>query len=397
MQLLAESNYPANLTNDLPKLQPCLNSAESFDTLCTSDTDPNDSLDDSARVTKCNTKRRRRVTMKQQIDSLHDTVQELTKQLQSLESETLNASESCDVIWSENVNSKILWQQVASRQLERRREAEKDNAELRTMVAQQILEAKNLKRILKRRTRIEMMEEMLGVKRQKMLANDMPHDHNDLRRLLRCTDELYVGVDQQFKEIGMERVSCPGEARHLNSCATDDVFLEILVQQLVPFGEKVTEKAVWSALGQIGMQPLQCKADTMMISYAAGTSGFRGSELQTTRIQKVMRKYVEIDRIVFVCRIEAQPHYISGRSGMKHRCDIQVVVETAESLDDDPEMMTVIKSYYRVSRHVPLGEDYRSYTKVDMAIAIWDEAISRVTGDIESILLEADSQVLDNI
>lgn len=48
-----------------------------------------------------------------------------------------------------------LWRQVALSQLDLRRKAEADNAILREMIELQILEAKNLKRVLKRRARIE--------------------------------------------------------------------------------------------------------------------------------------------------------------------------------------------------------------------------------------------------
>ncbi|OWZ15203.1 hypothetical protein PHMEG_00011202 [Phytophthora megakarya] len=358
---------------------------------------------------KSTTKRRPRVSMKQQINTLHDTVQELTTQLQLLESKALRAKavqgDSYQRKRSRNASTTQLWQQVAERQLERRQEAEKDNTELRMMLEQQVLEAKNLKRILKRRTRIEVR---MVCRNPKMLENDKPDDLNDLRELLRCSDELYTNVDQQFKEKGMEFVPCPGQIRHVNSHAINDVFMEVMVQQLVPFGEKVTEDAVWAALGQVGMQQLQCvkdinaqvdffaqntqeTADTMMISYTAITSGLQGSDLQTTHIRKVMRKYVEADRVVFISRMEVQPQYVPGRVGIKQWCDIQVVVEKTCSLDNESNMTTVIKSRYSISRHIPFNRDSRAYTNVKMAIAVWDEAISRVTGDIETILLEADS------
>ncbi|POM63422.1 Hypothetical protein PHPALM_21182 [Phytophthora palmivora] len=181
------------------------------------------------------------------------------------------------------------------------------------------------------------MEEMLGVKRRKMRANDKPDDGlNELRALLRCTDEIYVGVDQKFTEKGMKFVPCPGQTRHVNRHAVNDVFLEVLVKQLVPFREKVTENAVWTALGQFAMQPLQSVKDvygqvdfyaqnsqettnTMMISYSAALPGFRSMDLLSVRIRKAVRKYVEENRTVFICRMETQPQHTSGRTGVKQR------------------------------------------------------------------------------
>lgn len=175
--------------------------------------------------------------------------------------------------------------------------------------------------------------------------------------------------------------------------------MEVLEKQLVPFPAKKTERAVWGALGQVGMQALQCVKDinaqvdfyaqnsqetddTMMISYAAASSGFRGSEVQTVRVRKVMRKYVEENRTVFVCRLETLPERVRIRLS----CWIRVVVEQADVLGGQDEDVTLVESHYSVSRHASHTENYPT-GNVDLAIAVWDETISRVCGDIESLLL----------
>ncbi|EGZ08602.1 hypothetical protein PHYSODRAFT_465594, partial [Phytophthora sojae] len=175
------------------------------------------------------------------------------------------------------------------------------------------------------------MENMLGLKKQKMLAIDSTEDSVDiLQEMLRSTDEIYVDVDRELQARGMDQVPCPGKTCRADRHVRNDVFLEVLEKQLVPFPAKKTERAVWGALGQVGMQALQCVKDinaqvdfyaqnsqetddTMMISYAAASSGFRGSEVQTVRVRKVMRKYVEENRTVFVCRLETLPERVRIR------------------------------------------------------------------------------------
>jgi hypothetical protein len=48
-----------------------------------------------------------------------------------------------------------MWETIAARQLERRQQAEEENAKLRDMVQMQVQEARNLRRVLKRRTKID--------------------------------------------------------------------------------------------------------------------------------------------------------------------------------------------------------------------------------------------------
>ncbi|ETK81919.1 hypothetical protein L917_12370 [Phytophthora nicotianae] len=372
---------------------------ENYDASSTSASDPEDTHTHNAEDTaKTKSKRRQRISAKQQIVSLRGTVEELTSKLQSLESGALKAKAKHESDQKSRTTGRgLLWQQIAARQLERRQEAERDNEKLRAMLELQVQEAKNLKRLLKRRTRIEMMEEMLGVKRYKTVTNDSSDECVDiLQKMLQSTDGIYVGADHVFETKGMDHVESPGKTRTTNRHAINDVFLEILEKQLVPFGRKMTEKAVWSALGQIGVQSLQCVKDvnakvdfyaqnsqktddTMMISYVAAMSGLQSSDVLTFRMRKVMRKYFDGNRTVFICLMESQPLHRGQPKGIKLHCTIRVMVEK-----DVEEDTTLIKSHYSVSRHTPQNE----VGNVDMAIAVWDENFSRVSGEVESFLLD---------
>jgi hypothetical protein len=249
-----------------------------------------------------------------------------------------------------------------------------------------------------------MLEDMLGVKRHKMLESEKADNSlGVLHAMLRSTDEMYVGVDHEFETHGMRQVPWPGKTRRADRNATNAVFLEVLEKQLVPFGAKTTEKAVWAALGRVGMQPLQCVKDmnahvdfyaqdskqtddTMMISYVAATAGFRKADLTSIRIRKAMRKYVEATRAVFVCRLETQPQHANERKGIQLRCNLRVVVER---LPDEKGEVTLIKSHYSVSRHAASVESFQHPgANADMAIAAWDETIVRVSEEVESILLD---------
>ncbi|KAG3194082.1 hypothetical protein PC128_g9661 [Phytophthora cactorum] len=154
--------------------------------------------------------KRIRISRKQQIDTLRGEVQELNDQLQSLLPQ-----------WQPEVNNgqlvsrrAAMWEEIAARQLERQSKSEEENAKLREMLQIQIHEARNLRRVLKRRIKIEMMEDMLGMKRQKMLDYDVPDDNPQVfEDMLQDTDELYVGVDDSFHGKGLYDLPCPGRRR----------------------------------------------------------------------------------------------------------------------------------------------------------------------------------------
>ncbi|KAG7385670.1 hypothetical protein PHYBOEH_008965 [Phytophthora boehmeriae] len=354
------------------------------------------------------TKRRTRVTTKQQITSLQGTVEGLTKKLESLQSEfsqTYRRPRQMHQGSHESVVSRPLWQKIAARQLELRHQSEEDNAALREMLELQMQEAKNLKRILKRRTRIERMENMLGMKRLKRLASDISIDAvQALETMLHETDEIYARIDQDYAERGMKDVLCPGRSRHVDREVINGVYLEIMEKQLVPFPAKNTERAVWATLGEFGMQSLQCVKDfdaqvhfhaqhsqktndTVMTSYSAATSGFQN--MHTAHIRKVVRKYVEANRTVFVSQLVSEPKNARGQAGIAQSCKLRVVVQKANDLNCGEGCFTLIQSCVSVSRHAPKDPNYQEVEgNVDMAIAVWDEIVSRMSGVVESYLLD---------
>ncbi|RLN94653.1 hypothetical protein BBJ28_00004084 [Nothophytophthora sp. Chile5] len=352
----------------------------------------------------------RRVTHKQEIGALHGEVQQLAERLQSLgsmaartasaEKERENQPPNTAVI----SRSGLLWQQIAAKQLERRRKSEADNATLRRMLDIQVQEAKNLRRILKRRTKIE---DMLGTKRHKSLPQRSPEDDSQVfQELLQDMDELVLGVDDLFEGKGMDAVPC-GRRSQARPDVTDGVFFELSQKHMVPFGVRMTEKAVWAALCRIGMEGLQVvkdanaqvhfhaqhsevTGDTMMTSFLASTFGFK--DLLGVQIRKVVRKCIEADRCVYIYRMTTEPKLKSRQAAVRMRSTMCMVVRKAEALDASEEATSLMQSYFFATRHVPRDEGRSPPTDVDMAIAAWDEAISRIPREVEDFLMDSSLQ-----
>ncbi|KAF1773463.1 hypothetical protein GQ600_14011 [Phytophthora cactorum] len=272
------------------------------------------SSEDSVQPTKTDKPKQIRISRKQQIDTLRGEVQELNDQLQSLLPQ-----------WQPEVNNgqlvsrrAAMWEEIAARQLERQSKSEEENAKLREMLQIQIHEARNLRRVLKRRIKIEMMEDMLGMKRQKMLDYDVPDDN-----------------PQVFEDMLQDTEN--STSRNI----TNGLFLELLQRHLVPFDLATTEKAVWKAMRQIIFQGLAKVQDYSSraqfhahhVEETANTlktllcGDCQSRRPESAQFRKVVRKYVENDRVVFICKNLMEPilHEKGKPSGFFTRTTLRIV------------------------------------------------------------------------
>ncbi|KAG7383496.1 hypothetical protein PHYBOEH_009887 [Phytophthora boehmeriae] len=356
--------------------------------------------------------RARRITSKQKIDNLRDEVAALTSQLQELKA---GASTSSD--WNPGQRRNLiktrrsqLWRQIAVRQLERRNQAEKDNAELREMMEMQVQEAKNLRRVLKRRARIEMMKNVLGIKDQTnqalQAADNTEEDSSSFEQMLQDVDLLYAQVEKLFEK-KMQGIPCPGQRRHANSNTLNGACFELARRDLVPFSASMTEEAVWTALEQPELQDLQCvpafKAgiqfhmeNTSHDKTTAMSSFFlpnpSGAHVLGVKVRKVIRKYAESDRAVFICQSFMEPKLLGsfGAAGTSTTSTMVVDVRKGGStvLGDD---MTLIQSHFSADRYdegLAAGQRLRLPANLDMAITVLDESVSRIYRHVESSLMD---------
>ncbi|KAG6963294.1 hypothetical protein JG688_00008199 [Phytophthora aleatoria] len=241
-------------------------------------------------------------------------------------------------------------------------------------------EAEKLKRLVKRRTKIELIEDLLGAKRHKTLAPSVtatPDENPQVfQKMLRVSDELYVTFEKIFAENGMHSLPCTGHKQTENrNMVGDGVFLEIMHQNFVPFSFRETERAVWVCLSEIGMRSLEGVRDynkevsfhaqhlekdnnTMVTSYFAATTGVPA--VSGAQFQKVLRKYIEENRAVFVCQTEMEPKLEgSGASiGVRFYTTLIVVVESGIN------------------------------GSLDIGIAAWEAMICRVPDAVESFLVD---------
>ncbi|KAG2774166.1 hypothetical protein Pcac1_g15045 [Phytophthora cactorum] len=276
----------------------------------------------------------------------------------------------------------------------------------------QMEEAEKLKRLVKRRTKIELIEDLLGAKRHKTLAPSVtatPDENPQVfQKILRVSDELYVTFEKIFAENGMHSLPCTGHKQtESRNMVGDGVFLEIMHQNFVPFNFRETERVVWVCLSEIGMRSLEGVRDynkevsfhaqhlekdnnTMVTSYFAATTGVPA--VSGAQFQKVLRKYIEENRAVFVCQTEMEPKLEgSGASiGVRFYTTLIVVVESGASINgtSDTARLQLHFSAFRRDLGTPISAKFCEPGSLDIGIAAWEAMICRVSDALESFLVD---------
>ncbi|KAL4116937.1 hypothetical protein PRIC2_012389 [Phytophthora ramorum] len=345
-------------------------------------------------------KKTRRISQKEHIETARKEIQDLNAELQ-----TLTRLRQERVV----LRNPPLWQKIAARQLVRRQHSEEENVKLREMMKIQVQEAINLRRLLKRRTKIEMMENMLGTKRLRAESFSVPKDNPQVfEAMLQDTDELYVGVDTLFKEKGLYELPCPGRRSDARRNMANGLFLELLQRHVVPFGLRTTEKAMWKAMHQIAFQGLDAvkdfqpdvqfhshyieeTQDTMKTSFSVDTSNL--DELRGAQLRMVYRKYVEEDRVVIIGKALMEPllYDKSKTSGFHSRTTMRIVIRRDNSHVGEDKVATLIESHFSATRFdqgCPAASAIRKSPNLDVGIAAWDEAISRIAHQVESLVID---------
>jgi hypothetical protein len=253
---------------------------------------------------------------------------------------------------------------------------------------------------------MQMMEDLLGVKKHKALEAGIPEDNAQVfEDMLRDVDELYVGVDALFAAKGLYQLPCPGRHSVSRRNVTNGLFLEFMQRHLLPFDLQTTEKAVWKAMQQIIFQGLagvqnhsQFHAhhleeanNTLRTSFFAETPSL--GDVRGALLRKVVRKYVEKDRVVFICKNLMEPvlHDRGRSSGFHSRTTLRMV------LREDPaagprSRVSIIDSHFSATRHdqgLPDSSAIRTPANLDVGIAAWDEAITRITQQVENLAVDA--------
>ncbi|KAG3194768.1 hypothetical protein PC128_g9057 [Phytophthora cactorum] len=240
---------------------------------------------------------------------------------------------------------------------------------LRKMLEIQVQEAKCLQRIFKRRTKIQMMEDMLGMKRCKMsrIASTPTENSQVFMKILRERDKIYAQVDSHFIEKGVIDLPCPGLERKANRSAMNGVVFEMKTRNLMPFSLQKTGKTARES---------EEFRDTLVASYFSTTPG--NPNASGAQVRKEMRMYAEEDSAVFIWKMVAEPKLRGSNApiGYQLQSTLQVVMRPPTLSRDESTQLLI---HFSASRHetvVPISAEFREPGHMDSGIALWEKRIS---------------------
>ncbi|KAG3194084.1 hypothetical protein PC128_g9662 [Phytophthora cactorum] len=116
-------------------------------------------------------------------------------------------------------------------------------------------------------------------------------------------------------------------------------------------------------------------------------------DLKGAQFRKVVRKYVENDRVVFICKNLMEPilHEKGKPSGFFTRTTLRIVIRSENSMAPGLGQSSLIDSHFSATRHdqdLQVSQDIRSPANLDTGIEAWDEAISRIAHQVESLAID---------
>ncbi|OWY93707.1 Protein kinase [Phytophthora megakarya] len=218
--------------------------------------------------------------------------------------------------------------------------------------------------------------------------------------MLQDIDDIYVDVDALFVETGLYSLPCPSRRRDTKSNVTNGQFLELLQRHLVPFDLRTTTTAMWGVLRQTSMvqkfsqriqfhaHHIEETANTMKTSFYVETVNV--GDVKGAQFRKVVRKYVETDCVVFICKnlMELIVHGKGNTSGFYTKTTLCLVVRNEKY---QPSEISYIDSHFSATRHdqgLPITRLVRTSVNLDIGIAAWDEAISSIAHQVESMAID---------
>ncbi|KAG1688191.1 hypothetical protein DVH05_003973 [Phytophthora capsici] len=330
---------------------------------------------------------KRRISRKEQIQDLRNTVEKLSQRLRGLRMPSLSSiSPTAQQEPSILTSSQSLWENMAIHQLQLRREAEEENVKLKKMLASQRRSARNIRRLLQRRVDEELLAELRNVKQPSL-------DNNEevFRNLLHEIEEIYASMDDLYNEADMKLVR-----RIIPDAPTGFAFVELNDKNIVPFEIKRVGRAVWKFLQgprvlggrRVYLEESQQSHDTSMscIGFTCPEKAVATYVLE----QRVSRRYVEDNRIVFVNRTITTPTIDDPWfSSLRFSETLSIVVTIGSPLTSGQET-TIIESHLSVCRYVgtePAVE--RHWPKyVDEAASRWERKTEFNRQEIENLLFE---------
>ncbi|RLN92127.1 hypothetical protein BBJ28_00001139 [Nothophytophthora sp. Chile5] len=296
-------------------------------------------------------------------------------------------------------------------QLSRRKRAEADNGELRTLLQTQRRKAQYLKRALLKDTDMdaEVMERLLGVNQRNLPSDNTPADNDAVfEELSSKLDETYLEVEAMFDSSAAQAFSPSSTpSRWRTPDADSDVVFTDQECKTVPFHRLIADRAVWESMGERGVR----HSKNHFIKSFDVTDNTKSSSWRVVSkrnrlkidvlVRKVARKFVSENRTVVVCRMLMEPTSLASMSlvGLKYYETRYIVIEPGTSSEFGPK--STIHCYLKVERQSERnGGDERNQANwlgsmSEYEVMTWKGLIKGRNQILENLLLEEACKALN--
>ncbi|RLN95420.1 hypothetical protein BBJ28_00003491 [Nothophytophthora sp. Chile5] len=292
-----------------------------------------------------------------------------------------------------------MWEKIAGRQSMHRQRSQEENASLHETLRHHMLRAKAMQRALRRRLRDEAMTTSLDVcKRYRFDGGAVVPPTNNgavFDDLMAGMDEMYADMDHFFKRVKMHELPCPGRRNNTEKVRARGIFVEFLDCYAVPFGLRRTEKVIWTPPANASKDNrnifhLTSGNNTQMKSVCFGITVT--SIAVRIVVRKVLRKYVEPDRTVFIWRSLIEPMHDFISISFKETTRMVLTHGTPSATGPT----TMMRSHREATAHDGHGSafsNWQTVPSIDVGLDSWEHSITRFNQDVEDALMSESEMI----
>ncbi|GAB9475999.1 hypothetical protein Gpo141_00013074 [Globisporangium polare] len=295
-----------------------------------------------------------------------------------------------------------VWKAVADRQREERVKSERENIRLKLVLEGQLKIAKSLEEMLNKTiTPSKKAEECVNGKK---LTHVYPptadrSDYATFEELLAGVDEAYSEIDAVFEANGLAKCETMHSDAKMRLNGSNGIYLEVFRGKVLPFETHATSEAVWHHFANpterrpyrhfyekseaVGATEDSLVENFNMVLHANRTSAI-------FRVKRILRRYVEEDRIVVVWWAFIDPIELSEEplTGVRFLEKGYILIKKPTSVDGD---FSLLQSCY-ITTPVFTGEwtqdDHPQVGAItDFVLSSTESSISASHQMIEDVLL----------
>ncbi|KAE9324492.1 hypothetical protein PF008_g17101 [Phytophthora fragariae] len=291
-----------------------------------------------------------------------------------------------------------VWQEICSRQLDRRMKAERENALLKQQWEEEKRVVKSIEKMLFKRMALRDTASPEASKHTRRTS--LPAEY--IKRVAAFIfDELSASVEVSYREVeGVFAADGPvpkNVVTHqpLLRGGMKGMYRRLFDKRFVPFNLQETGDAWWEHWHDYRGQSVQNATSNIVTeSFGLGMNDLKSNVSATSYGQQILRRYVEQDRIVLVWNAYIEPFVFENEpvSGVYLLEQSHVLIKPEHAEDGNTnECSTSMSTCYVITPHYlnpKLKDDAKTTTLIDFLVSALSSNIKARNETVENLLLD---------